>query len=68
MPNQWVNFCPSCGKKIVEGTPNDNGTVPVRCTNVDCIFAGDGTDLLLHHPVYGIEHAPGDSFALSWIE
>lgn len=66
--NQWVNFCPRCGSKVVEGKAEDEGTIPVRCTNKQCMFSEKGTTLTLHHPIHSWPSSPGDSWALSWIE
>lgn len=66
--NEFVNFCPRCGKPVKEDSTNDEGVINVVCSNPKCMFSEKGTNLTLHHPVYGIEHAPGDSWALSWIE
>jgi hypothetical protein len=68
MGNEFVHFCPRCGKPVIEQEADEEGVINVKCTNTKCMFSQKGTGLTLHHPVYGCDHAPGDSWALSWIE
>lgn len=43
-----------------------NGSIDMLCTGENCCFRD--SPLTFHHPIYGIDHKPGDSWSLSWIE
>jgi len=44
-----------------------HGAIDMICTGERNCFAKE-CPLTFHHPIYGIKHAPGDSWSLSWIE
>lgn len=74
MANQFINFCPSCGKKVKEIKSNEklikgvDESFVALCTNKKCTYSDVTTPLRIHHPYNGTYAAPGDSWSLSWIK
>lgn len=77
--NHCCRFCPACGSKlkpveevdedwwdIVEPVMRSCGTDYLLCTNTDCWYSD--SPLVVHHPVYGCDRAPGESWAIGWLK
>jgi hypothetical protein len=44
----------------------NNDSYWVKCSSCHCF--GDDFPLVIHHPLRGLESAPGDSWSLSWVK
>lgn len=67
----YANFCPCCGSKLKIVPPRGEGLLRSRieeylCTGEDCFYKD--APLTLHHPVYGHQHAAGDSWSLGYVK
>lgn len=61
----WKNynwFCPKCGSRL---TYKENDEF--LCTNNECVFSSI-VGLTVFHPIYGVGHDPGDSWAIGYIK
>lgn len=76
-------YCPLCGNELTkidraaqtEGWDDDDPrwdehekdkSIWWKC--IGCNKFGDDFPLQQHHPIYGINSRPGDSWSLSWIK
>lgn len=53
--------CPHCGTELVIKAAR---SIP----EIDWNACGDDFPLYLHHPLRGIDSAPGDSWSISWVK
>jgi hypothetical protein len=66
IPAPW--HCPHCGTRMAMDPRQDINHDPygVFCIQKSCNLYG--TTLTAHHPIYGHQSAPGDSWSLSYIK
>lgn len=62
-------FCPKCGNALVQSTAEpgkSDKSLRFDCKNKACIYKD--TEFIVHHPIYGLNAAPGDSWAITWLK
>ena len=64
-------YCPQCGSPLLYSADrpehDHQSAIELSCTG-ECFSGEDGFPLVYHHPIRGMDKAPGDSWSLTWLK